>query len=191
MTKADILAYSNTNIRVKTDPSSVSTDNVATSIDNVTDLEFEQVLINQGSTPFVGDNTIDMDGHALSLIGELDAASIFVFNSNDFYVWLTREANGGGFSGQIRVKNDPSVSADNEVYIKPDGVYIYNNDQFAAILHASNLTSDKNIEFPDKSGTLAMVDTADDFLNDASAATGGVPVGGLYHTSGVVKIRLS
>ncbi len=152
---------------------------------------FEETLQKQGSTPFTTDNTIDMDGHALSLIGELDAASIFVFNDNDFYIFLTREANGGGFSGQIQVNNDAGVSEPNEVYIKPDGVYIYNNNHFAAILHAANLTADRSIEFPDKSGTLAIVDIADDFINDAAAATGGIAVGGLYHTSGVVKIRLS
>lgn len=29
-----------------------------------------------------------------------------------------------------------------------------------------------------------------DFANDGAAASGGVPVGGLYHTSGTIKIRL-
>lgn len=29
------------------------------------------------------------------------------------------------------------------------------------------------------------------YANDASAAAAGVPVGGLYHTSGTVKIRLT
>ena len=28
------------------------------------------------------------------------------------------------------------------------------------------------------------------YANDAAAAVGGVPVGGLYHTSGTVKVRL-
>lgn len=32
---------------------------------------------------------------------------------------------------------------------------------------------------------------SNDFIDDAAAATGGIEVGGLYHTSGVVKIRLS
>jgi len=33
--------------------------------------------------------------------------------------------------------------------------------------------------------------TADGFANDAAAAIGGIAVGKLYHTAGVVKIRLS
>lgn len=29
------------------------------------------------------------------------------------------------------------------------------------------------------------------FVNDAAAATGGVPVGGMYHTAGAVKVRVT
>lgn len=32
--------------------------------------------------------------------------------------------------------------------------------------------------------------TVSNFANDAAASTGGIPIGGLYHTSGTVKIRL-
>lgn len=55
------------------------------------------------------------------------------------------------------------------------------------------LSSDKSLEdiisgeLPD----ISYVDPADDFADDAAAATGGVAVGGLYHTEGVVKIRLT
>ncbi len=48
-----------------------------------------------------------------------------------------------------------------------------------------------NNTFADSAGNIPLVAIADDFLNDAAAATGGIAVGGLYHTSGVVKIRLS
>ncbi len=48
-----------------------------------------------------------------------------------------------------------------------------------------------NGTFADSAGNIPLVEIADDFLNDAAAATGGIAVGGLYHTSGVVKIRLS
>lgn len=36
-----------------------------------------------------------------------------------------------------------------------------------------------------------LVEVSNDFLDDAAAAVGGIAVGGLYHTSGVVKIRLT
>jgi hypothetical protein len=34
------------------------------------------------------------------------------------------------------------------------------------------------------------LNTADSYANDTAAGVGGIPVGGLYHTSGAVKIRL-
>lgn len=38
---------------------------------------------------------------------------------------------------------------------------------------------------------LQLIDTVVmDYADDAAAATGGVPIGGIYHTSGVLKIRL-
>lgn len=73
-------------------------------------------------------------------------------------------------------------------------------------LQASNITANRTFELPNNSGTLAlaanMVDadttgmitflaTASDFINDAAAAAGGIVIGQLYHTSGVVKIRLA
>lgn len=36
-----------------------------------------------------------------------------------------------------------------------------------------------------------IVKVADNFANDSAAATGGIAVGGLYHTNGTVKIRLA
>lgn len=38
---------------------------------------------------------------------------------------------------------------------------------------------------------LSQVSASFDFADDAAAATGGVPLGGLYHTSGSIKIRLA
>ena len=38
---------------------------------------------------------------------------------------------------------------------------------------------------------VGAVKVADNYATDAAAATGGVPVGGLYHNAGAVRIRLS
>jgi hypothetical protein len=47
---------------------------------------------------------------------------------------------------------------------------------------------------PDESGTVALTldlpQIADNFANDAAAEFGGIDLGGLYHTDGVVKIRI-
>lgn len=37
--------------------------------------------------------------------------------------------------------------------------------------------------------TATVVDLANDFADDAAAAAGGVPVGGLYHNAGAVRVR--
>ena len=38
---------------------------------------------------------------------------------------------------------------------------------------------------------LPTVSSSYEFANDASASLGGIPLGGLYHTSGVIRIRLT
>ena len=50
------------------------------------------------------------------------------------------------------------------------------------------LTSDSNGV---ASWTASLPKITDDYVNDAAAALGGIQIGKLYHTSGVVKIRLS
>ena len=39
--------------------------------------------------------------------------------------------------------------------------------------------------------TFPLVSSSYEFANDYSASLGGIPLGGLYHTSGVIRIRLS
>jgi hypothetical protein len=41
------------------------------------------------------------------------------------------------------------------------------------------------------SAVLSQVSQSCNFASDAAAATGGIPLGGLYHTAGTIKIRLS
>jgi hypothetical protein len=60
------------------------------------------------------------------------------------------------------------------------------------LLQAVTPTANRTIYFPDADGTVAIAPTvAGDYVNDAAAAAGGIVVGGLYHTAGVVKIRLT
>jgi hypothetical protein len=39
--------------------------------------------------------------------------------------------------------------------------------------------------------TFPLVSSSYEFANDASASLGGIPLGSLYHTSGVIRIRLT
>lgn len=44
--------------------------------------------------------------------------------------------------------------------------------------------------FDSATKSLLLCDPASNFANDAAAATGGIPIGGLYHNAGAVKVRL-
>lgn len=60
------------------------------------------------------------------------------------------------------------------------------------IFQAITPTSNRNIYFPDASGTVALLPTVDgNYANDAAAAAAGIAIGSLYHTNGTVKIRLT
>lgn len=66
---------------------------------------------------------------------------------------------------------------------------------YSMSLSFGDQTSDHIAIFQDASGTIAYLSdlpqVENDFPNDVAAATGGISVGGLYHTAGVVKIRLT
>lgn len=47
-----------------------------------------------------------------------------------------------------------------------------------------------NVRLAQSTMILANVSSSYNFADDSAAATGGVPLGGLYHTSGTIKIRL-
>lgn len=45
--------------------------------------------------------------------------------------------------------------------------------------------------FDSSTKSLILVDPVNNFANDAAAATGGIPIGGLYHNGGAVRVRLT
>jgi hypothetical protein len=51
-------------------------------------------------------------------------------------------------------------------------------------------TSTNNVKIQNGYVILSQVSASLNYVNDTEAATGGVPLGGLYHTSGSIKIRL-
>lgn len=55
-----------------------------------------------------------------------------------------------------------------------------------SVYHASNT----NFKLNESTAILAKVSSSYNFADDTTAAAGGVPLGGLYHTSGSIKIRL-
>ena len=87
------------------------------------------------------------------------------------------------------------LSTDKFALLGAEGILIAPNNLYSTFLGTENLTATRNITLPDASGILALTNqlpqVANDFVNDAAATIGGIVVGGLYHTAGVVKIRLT
>ena len=94
--------------------------------------------------------------------------------------------------------------------IEANGSLILNTNGSTASIKATNVsTGNCELELPDTSnktlaiavttgsakyadttGQIQILDLAWNYINDAAAQAGGIPVGGLYHTAGVVKLRL-
>ena len=86
-----------------------------------------------------------------------------------------------------------------------DSLILYHHDPLDAnvvstIGFASGNSPDVNLmpfqvqklssNLPNNQGTVVRLPYLVEFADDSAAAAGGLPVGGLYHTAGVVKVRL-
>ncbi len=65
-----------------------------------------------------------------------------------------------------------------------------NNGGSTLYRSSSVWTQNDNVRLATSTMVLASVSSSFNFADDTAAASGGVPLGGLYHTSGSVKIRL-
>jgi len=65
-----------------------------------------------------------------------------------------------------------------------------NNGGSTLYRSSSVWTQNDNVRLATSTMVLASVSSSFNFVDDTAAASGGVPLGGLYHTSGSVKIRL-
>jgi len=88
--------------------------------------------------------------------------------------------------------NDSGESMSLTLFDDETGFKIFNDlsDDTASVLRIEDNNGDAILEFFNDylvSDTIPALDYAD----DAAAATGGVPVGGIYHNSGTIRIRLT
>ena len=65
------------------------------------------------------------------------------------------------------------------------------NSDLVVVSNSDGVTKQAKVETLIEFASDNIVKVADNFANDSAAATGGVAVGGLYHTDGAVKIRLA
>ncbi len=65
------------------------------------------------------------------------------------------------------------------------------NSDLVVVSDANGTTKQAKVETLVSFTNNNIVKVADNFADDSAAATGGIAVGGLYHTNGTVKIRLA
>jgi hypothetical protein len=121
-----------------------------------------------------------------------------------------------GYITSFPIQSGNAISAinplDNNIGagLESNGTLLLSTNGSTASLAATNVTSGNcNLELPDATtetlaiavttgsakyadttGQIQILDLAWNYINDAAAQAGGIPVGGLYHTAGVVKLRL-
>jgi hypothetical protein len=122
-----------------------------------------------------GDKEIDLNGHDLNL--ESDEEYFLLIQPSVFRAQIQAIGQGSSYSLlDLGANSDDNIRFDLQSF---DGT------------HTVELKGDAAAETMTYTATNHVFEGLGDFVNDGAAETGGVPVGGLYHTSGTVKIRLA
>ena len=98
-------------------------------------------------------------------------------------IWGREAGVGNTFNNVNLLGEFAQATRNGQTVLSKDGVTM-------ARIDTQQMTDSRQYDLPDFSGTFALINITDDFANDTQASTGGVPIGRLYHTAGVVKIRL-
>ncbi len=166
---------------------------------------FEETLQAQGATAFTTDNNIDFADKSLNFLASDGVnSSDLDFNSGGTFMDAYDAVGTGTFQlgvGNVLMQwNDADLTNGYNFHIA-QGSQGYSRSESNVEVNQQNFSNAATGNFiiplsvnntvADSAGNIPLVGIADDFLNDAAAATGGIAVGELYHTSGVVKIRLS
>ncbi len=97
-------------------------------------------------------------------------------------------------SGKLQVKIDNGWELDelHDVRIVTGSLKDTATNNGGSTLYRSGSlwTNNDNVRLAESTMILASVSSSYNFANDSAAASGGIPLGGLYHTSGSIKIRL-
>lgn len=72
----------------------------------------------------------------------------------------------------------------------PETLTLANND-LVVVSDVNGTTKQAKVETLVSFTNNNIVKVADNFADNSAAATGGIALGGLYHTNGTVKIRLA
>ncbi len=156
------------------------------------------LIINTGSTSagyvltdVAGDGVATWELMGLTQVltaGNSTPNDIFLTN-NDGSVNLITLFTDNLTGGTVQVTSTDG----SDVIIRGDYIRFYDAaaNNYIGIEAPEPIGANYTLTLPKQNATLAAINVAHDFADDIAAAGGGVPVGSLYHTSGVVKVRLS
>ena len=136
------------------------------------------------STVTIWQNGIDFEGHS-GLGGSLNAndgyCNLFDYrvSNTEFGLALHSEDFNDNWAG-------PSIYSNDNTDSYPSIIGFQNSENWTdgRVTFITNTESREYVILPKVANEL-------NFTDDVAAANGGVPIGGLYHTSGTIKIRLS
>jgi hypothetical protein len=150
------------------------------------------VLYAEGPLLTVGNMTLDG--------GLLTVPRYFVLPNKNGTFALTSDLVTGyvpytGATGNVNL-GERDIYTSGGARLADDGTVFGTTFQFVTYDSSlqAGVTAARAWVLPDESGTVALTldlpQVADNFANDAAAEFGGIDLGGLYHTDGVVKIRI-
>ena len=111
-----------------------------------------------------------------------NGAGVVIFEGNSTRGSGQFKLNCEATTHGITVKGPPHVAAASYTFIFPNDM---GNDGEALLTNGTSITSWGKVLRPDANNNLQ------NYVDDAAAATGGVPVGGIYRTGNDVKVRIN
>lgn len=155
-----------------------------------------QEILNNGNTAVDKPFTLSDSAGNLIYVGAdvVFMSSPFYTNYMDATAGFITDCVATSLRMQMADNGFSVISASGRSEYRIDGFDIV-GDTWKSSVRFTPATANRDITFKNESGIVAytsdLPQIANDYVNDAAAAIGGIAVGGLYHTAGIVKIRLT
>lgn len=135
------------------------------------------------------DHYIDMGINNSGLASDYQYGGTFLGGADDAYLYHV----GGNF--KIGTATSSSLSQSLYLFANPSGnIDLAITGGMVGIRKSGSLSATLDVNGSIAASSyliLSTVSSSYNFPNDASASIAGIPLGGLYHTSGVIRIRLT
>jgi len=117
-----------------------------------------------------------------SFLGRNSGANLITGSFNTF-VGAVSFLTASTFNNTIIIADG---AGSQRLFISSSGLAIFSNDLYVS----SSMTTSGSLTVQRSTAILSQVSQSFNFANDLAASGSGIPLGGLYHTSGTIKIRL-